>query len=147
MSVATPQAGRTLLKYKIHWHAILIHFPISFFTVSAGFMILHLFTETACFELAGYLTLVAGTIMTLPATLSGWLTWKGRYKGARGKVFIYKARIAFAMVALSIFLVIWRSVFPDMVHTVWHFIYAAGVISLLLGAVAEGYYGGRLNHR
>ncbi len=146
MTVSAP-LGRTLLRYKIHWHAILIHFPISFFTVSGGFMILHLFTETACFELAGYLNLVAGTVMTLPATLSGWLTWKGRYRGARGKLFIYKARIAYSMAALSILLVIWRSAFPNMVHTVWHFIYAAGVILLLIGAVAEGYYRGRLNHR
>lgn len=80
MSIPTP-IGRTLLKYKIHWHVILVHFPTSFFVASAGFIVLHLFTEPACFELAGYLTLIAGTVMILPSTLSGWLTWKGRYKG------------------------------------------------------------------
>lgn len=73
------------VKYKIHYHVILTHFPVSFFLVSAGFMILHLILNNPGFERSAYLTLTAGAIMMIPTTLTGWFTWKGHYKGARVK--------------------------------------------------------------
>jgi uncharacterized membrane protein len=142
-------SGHSDVKYKIHWHVILTHFPVSLFMVSAGFMILHLFTNDPGYEKSAYLTLVAGAITMLPTTLTGWFTWKGRYKGARVKMFIYKSRIAYAMTFISITLVILRSfVFtPGAERLIWHYLYGFLVISLILGAVVEGYYGQRLNHR
>ncbi len=142
-----PGRHAVLLKYKIHWHVVFTHFPISFFLLSFGFMALHLATWKACFEMAAYAGLLAGAAVMLPTTLSGWLTWKGRYKGMKGKMFIYKIRIAFAMIALSVLLVIIRVVFPDALHEVWLWLYTLGVLLLMVGAMAEGYYGGRLNHR
>ncbi len=38
----------------------------------------------------------------LPTTATGWVTWKKSYKGAMGKLFLNKIRIAFGMIALSI---------------------------------------------
>ncbi len=148
MNNSIPLGRRTvLLKYKIHWHVVFTHFPISFFMLSFVFMALHLATRRACFELAAYIGLLAGAAVMLPTTLSGWLTWKGRYKGMKGKMFIYKIRIAFSMIAMSLLLVIVRSTFPDALHAVWLWLYALGTLLLLIGAMAEGYYGGRLNHR
>jgi hypothetical protein len=146
---ASEQQGRraVLLKYKIHWHVVFTHFPISFFVLSFGFMVLHLATWKACFELAAYIGLIAGAGVMLPTTLSGWLTWKGRYKGMKGRMFIYKIRIAFAMIALSVLLVAARSAFPRALHEEWLWLYALGTLLLMTGAIAEGYYGGRLNHR
>lgn len=136
-----------LLKYKIHWHVVFTHFPLSFFLLSFCFMGLHLVTRKACYELAAYVGLLAGAAAMLPTTLSGWLTWKGRYRGMRGKIFIYKIRMAFGMIALSAALVIVRSAFPDTLHAAWLLLHALGTLLLLAGAVLEGYYGGRLNHR
>ncbi len=55
------------------------------------------------------------------------------------------------MIVISFFLVIYRTIFEfqfvDILHNIWHSIYFIGVLFLLFGAVAEGYYGGRLNHR
>jgi hypothetical protein len=148
MSTSPAQGRRAVLpKYKIHWHVVFTHFPISFFMLSFGFMALHHATARACFELSAYVSLLAGAAAMLPTALSGWLTWKGRYRGMKGKVFIYKMRIAFAMIALSFLLVFIRSVFPDALHTGWLWLYSFGMLLLLLGAGAEGYYGGRLNHR
>ncbi len=142
---------RFLPGYKIHWHVVMTHFPVSFFIGSFGFMILHLFTQTSCFELAGFVTLVASFVFLLPATLTGWITWKNKYIGLRSKLFNTKISLPFAMLALSFLLVIYRSIFQltylDLVHNVWHVIYFGGIIVLAAGAVTEGYYGGRLNHR
>lgn len=114
--------------------------------VSAVFMVLHLFMETGCFELAGFLSLVAGTIMMIPTTVTGWTTWKSRYKGATTYLFRYKIRIAFAMVALSIILIIFRAFTVHTEHDIWHLVWALGFLLLFIGAMTEGYYGGRLSH-
>lgn len=148
---ASPVSGAALPKYRIHWHVFLIHFPLSFFGVAFGFQILHLFLFPACFEVATNVTLIAGTIMMVPATLTGWQTWKGSYRGALGLIFRRKIAIAFAMLALSIPLTVWRAVFLSAFENApgspWHLLYFAGNSLLILGAIGEGYYGSRLNHR
>jgi len=126
---------------------ILTHFPVSFFAVSFGFMVLHLITWAKCYEWAAYVSLLAGMGSMWPTTLSGWFVWKDRYKGARGKVFLNKIKIAYGMIAISTGLVIWRTVFPHWLHTYWLGLYFICVGLLLLGAMAEGFFGGRLNHR
>ncbi len=141
------------LIYKEHWHAILVHFPISLFGVAFLFQILHLFPHnlTGCFEITTNITLIAGTLAMIPTTLSGWLEWKGRYKGARVLIFQRKITIAFAMIGFSIMLTIWRTaflpIFEDVPFGLWHWLYLAGNTLLILAATAEGYYGGKLNHR
>jgi uncharacterized membrane protein len=145
--VSTNASGKTALRYKLHWHVVFTHFPISFFLLSALFMALHLFTHRACFESAAFVGLIAGAAVMIPTTFTGWVTWKGRYKGARARLFIYKVRIAFAMTALSFGLVVFRAIFLRQLEGVWIASYSAGILILLIGAIAEGYYGGRLNHR
>jgi len=140
-------AGRTRLRYKIHWHVLFTHFPVSFFMLSSGFMILHLFTHRNCFELATFISLLAGALVLIPTTVSGWLTWKGHYKGMRGKMFLYKIRVALGMIVLSFALILIRVLFPPPLDPAWVWIYAAGILLLMVGAMVEGFYGGRLNHR
>lgn len=148
---STSTSGRAQYRYKLHWHVLLVHFPISFFVGSFGFMALHLITQNSCFQLAAYVSMIAGAAIMIPTTLTGWTTWKSRYQGIRGKLFLRKIRISYAMLAISIILVIYQTFFPieflDISHRVEHAFYFFGVTLLLLGAVAEGYYGGRLTHR
>ena len=133
---------RTTLRYKLHWHVIFTHFPVAFFTGSFGFMILHFFTRTSCFELAAYLALIAGALSIIPTAISGWFTWKGRYKGGRGRIFLYKIRISFVMIGISWFLVAYRATFSveflDIFHNIWHLLYFVGILVLVAGAIAEG---------
>lgn len=151
MSVAAAPSGRTVTRYRTHWHVMLTHFPISFFGVAFGFQILHLFLAPACFELATNVTLIAGAVMMAPTTWTGWTTWKSAYKGARVRLFQRKITISFVMLGLSVPLVVWRVVFlgffEEVPQSPEHWIYLAGNALLIAGAVAEGYYGGRLNHR
>lgn len=149
-TVAGPGA-QVAKKYKMHWHVLLVHFPISAFLGSFGFIILHLITQTSCFELSAFIALSAGTVVMIPTTITGWTTWKKNYKGYRSKIFLSKIRISFAMIAVSIIMIIYRSIFVteviDFRHQMWHVLFYIGGTLLFVGAVAEGYFGGRLNHR
>ncbi len=68
MITSTP-AGRAVTRYRIHWHVLLTHFPISFFAVAFGFQILHLFISPACFELATNVALIAGAVVMVRPNL------------------------------------------------------------------------------
>jgi uncharacterized membrane protein len=138
---------RMVVRHNIHWHVISTHFPISFFTASAGFIILHLIAKTECFELAGYLCLIAGVVMTIPTTITGWTTWKSKYKGARTKTFTNKIILSYVIIIVGTLMILFRAYFVMGEHTLWHFIFAFGFIALFFASMMEGYYGGRLNHR
>lgn len=146
-----PQPGVVLPKRRIHWHVFLTHLPISFFTGAFTFQILHLFMAPACFELATNVALIGGTAMLFPAIVTGWSEWKTHYHGAKGLIFKRKIMTAFAMAALSVPLTIWRitalGFFQEAHYSPEHWIYLAGNTLLILGAILEGYNGGRLNHR
>ena len=143
--------GHVAVRYKIHWHVVLIHFPISFFGAAFGFQILHLFIAPACFELATNVTLLGGAVMMIPTTWTGWATWKRNYRGAKIMLFQRKIGTAFAMLALSVPLITWRTIFlgffEEAPFSPAHWIYVAGNTLLILGAIVEGYYGGLLHHR
>ena len=151
MSETASTTEKSVTKYKLHLHVLFTHFPAAFFIGSFGFMLLHIFTHTACFELAAYVGLIAGAVAMVPTTVTGWYTWKGRYKGLKGTLFLSKIRISLVMLTISFALVIYRAinqiVFLDIAHNIWHALYFIGVILLTAGSIAEGYYGGRLNHR
>ena len=147
-NVVAPE--RALPKFKLHWHVLFVHFPISFFGVAFAFQILHLFMSPACFELATNATLIAGAAMLVPTIWSGWRTWKSKYRGARAMIFRRKINIAFTMLVFSVGLLGWRIIsfgaFVDVPYSPAHWVFLAGNTLLMAGAVAEGYYGGRLNH-
>ena len=145
------QPGVASSKRRIHWHVFLTHFPISMFGGAFGFQILHLFLAPACFELATNVALMGGTAMLLPTAATGWAEWKTHYHGAKGLIFKRKITTAFVMAALSLPLIVWRiaalGLFQEARESPAHWIYLIGNSFLILGAVIEGYYGGRLNHR
>jgi uncharacterized membrane protein len=148
---AVPLPGVARPKRGIHWHVFLTHFPISLFGAAFGFQILHLFMAPACFELATNVALMGGAAMLLPTIATGWSEWKNHYHSAKGLIFKRKIAAAFVMAALSLPLVVWRvaalGLFEEARENPAHWIYLAGNTLLILGAVIEGYYGGRLNHR
>jgi len=148
---AASQPVAALPKRRIHWHVFLTHFPISMFGGAFGFQILHLFLAPACFELATNIALMGGAAMLLPTAATGWSEWKTHYHGAKGLIFKRKIAAAIGMAALSLPLVVWRvaalGLFEEAPDSPEHWIFLAGNTLLILGAVFEGFYGGRLNHR
>jgi hypothetical protein len=148
-AVSPPGAGAP--KHRIHWHVFLTHSPISMFGGAFGFQALHLFVAPACFELATNVALLGGTVMLIPTIATGWMEWKTRYHGAKGLIFKRKIMTATIMAALSFPLVIWRigilGLFKEVRFGPEHWIFLVGNSVLILGAIVEGYFGGRLNHR
>jgi uncharacterized membrane protein len=148
--MATDSPAKVPSRFKMHWHVILTHFPLSFFGAAFGFQILHLITAPYCFELATNAALIGGAISMVPVTWTGWRSWKSYYRGAKTVIFRRKICIAFTLLGVSAILSVWRSVFlglfTEVVVNPSHWIYLAGNTLLIVGAFFEGYYGGRLNH-
>lgn len=141
-------APREKPTFRIHWHVILTHFPVSAFTGAFIFMGLHLLLGDACWPRAAYVALLAGTVVLVPTTITGLLEWRSTYKRFMNKVFRYKLRIAAGMVPLSIALAVYQTFVPfDDLAMLPHLLYFGGLGLLVLGSMAEGYYGGRLHHR
>jgi len=135
---------------KIHWHAFIVHFPISLYGTAFLFQLLHLLWYPSCFELSSNVTLTLATAAMVPSVWSGWLTWKRQYRGARGKIFRRKIVIGLVMLPVSAAVVAWRALaghFAEDVPHLSHGLYFAVVTLLIVGAAAEGYYGSRLGHR
>ncbi len=89
--------------------------------------------------------------MLFPAIATGWWEWKIHYHGVKGLIFKRKIVTAFGMAALSVPLTVWRiaalGIFQEAHKSPEHWIYLAGNTLLILGAVLEGFHGGRLNHK
>ena len=138
-------------RYRIHWHVFLTHFPISFFMAAFGFQVLHLFVFHICFEVATNAALIAGTVMLLPTTLTGWQTWKVAFRGTKNLIFRRKIGYAGALLAVSFPMTVWRVIFLNAFEEIpfrhWHWAYFAGNAFLIFGALAEGFFGSRLHHR
>ena len=135
---------------RLHWHVALTHFPISLFGTAFLFQLLHLFMFTEPFELATTVCVLAGAASMIPATVSGWYTWKRHYHGSETRLFRRKIRIALLMLVASVSLAVWRVVLYRLGHEadrVDHYVFLVTCFLLIVGAVAEGYFGGRLSHR
>jgi uncharacterized membrane protein len=138
------------MSYKIHWHVLLTHFPLSLFGVAFFFQILHLFVFPKCFELATTIVLVAGAASLIPTTMTGIHTWKHSYNASNAPLFRKKIAIAAAVLPISIALAVWRIAYIGTLQIptvgVVHWFYLGGITILILGAGVEGFYGGQLNH-
>ncbi|MDA8082414.1 MAG: hypothetical protein M0024_02005 [Nitrospiraceae bacterium] len=138
------------MAYRLHWHVFLTHFPLSLFGTAFLFQIIHLYRYPECFELSSTITIALGSASLIPTVFSGWITWKKQYKAAQVSLFRKKIIIAVFLLAISIPLAIWRIVFPEMFSHepsgIGHWLFFAGTALIIIGAIAEGFYGGQLNH-
>lgn len=145
-----PERKRTR-KFKMHWHVVLTHFPVSGFTGAFLFMVLHLVTRDVCMARAAFVTLVLATVVLVPTTLTGWFTWKRNYRGVRSTTFRVKIWTSVEMLVLSVALVVYQFMNPfDLLHITEepaHLVYFIGLVLLMTGAITEGYWGGKLRHR
>ena len=103
------------------------------------------------FELASTVTVFGATVMMPLTMISGWLTWKKQYGGAKIELFKRKIAISFSMLTLSLIISVWRIInFQAFLVESWdvnHWLFLIAVILLIIGASSEGYYGGKLSHR
>lgn len=143
------QAGPA--RFHLHWHVFLTHFPLSLLSMTFVFQLLHLFSYPQCFELASNVLLVAGVSSLVPTTWTGYHTWKHQYHAARASIFTQKIIIAVVLLLIGIPLCAWRIIYigssPQAVRPGIHWTYFLGTALMIIGAILEGYLGGRLTHR
>lgn len=118
--------------------------------VAFGFHLLDIGFAPSGFWLATDIVFIAAVLTLVPVALTGWVTWKGAYRGAKIRLFQIKIAVSWAMFAIGIPLAVWRTallVGGTGDAGSFHWVYLAGNALLIVGAVIEGYYGGRLSHR
>lgn len=146
-----PLPERPKKKFRMHWHVVLTHFPISAFLGVFVFTSLHLITRNDCYVLGTYVSLVLGAAAMLPLTATGWFTWKRAYKGSRSRLFLMKIWLSAGMIVVSISLAVYQTVHPfhvlDLANELGHVLWLGGALFLVIGAGIEGYFGGQLHHR
>jgi len=143
--------GEPTGRYKLHWHVFLTHFPLALLGVALLFQVIHLYAYSECFELASTVTLALGVAALVPTSITGYVAWTRQYRRAPVPIFVRKLRIAIVLLAAGVPLSVWRILFvgasPRAVQPGIHWLYFFGIALMCVGAVLEGYYGGRLSHR
>jgi len=142
--------SRTKGRTRVHWHVAFTHFPISLFGTAFLFQVLHLFMFQKPFEVSTTVCILAGAASMMPATVSGWLTWRRHYHAAPTRLFRRKIALAISMLVVSVPLAVWRVTLyylgkeADLID---HYVFFSLCTFLVAAAIAEGYYGGRLSHK
>jgi uncharacterized membrane protein len=101
---------------KHHAHPITVHIPNGVLPVAFIFIVLAMLLESRALETAAYCNLVF-VVFALPLVLySGYVEWQKRYMGLRSRQFMIKIGCALAVAGLSLVVVIWWTVNPDILQ-------------------------------
>ena len=132
--------------YKNHAHPISVHFPNGVLPVTVVFVALTLFTGYAALGEAAYFNLIAVFLAMPLVLLSGFISWKKRYKGMVTRTFVTKIVCGSIVTLIALILLIWRYNDPGVLHSdsparwlflVMHFF-------MLAAAGLAGHLGGKL---
>ncbi len=133
---------------KFHLHAISVHTPNGVIPVAVVFLALAMFFTIATLEYASFFNLIF-VLLSMPAViLTGIISWKIKYKGAKTWVFKVKIACSFIVLILLTLMVIWRFVDESIAMSggTGSLVYLAlGGIMLAVAGIA-GHLGGTLVH-
>ena len=112
----------------MHLHPISVHFTNALYPVAFFFLILFLFSGREPFrQTYGHLMILA-TLSVPPAYLTGLLTWKEKYNGAKVPIFSRKIRYGLVIFAVGCACTLWYWMSPGIVEKMS----GAGLVFLLL---------------
>ena len=131
---------------KNHLHPISVHTPNGIVPIAVVFLVLALLVNYPLLDSAAYFNLIAAMLAMPVVLLSGIVAWQKKYNGVKTSVFQIKIAAGFIATSSLFFLVIWRTVQPDVLSSGsasrWLFMLLA---MILLGAVGlAGHLGGQL---
>jgi len=123
-----------------HPHPMVVHFPIALLMAVSLFIVLALFLQKRSFEVTSYYLLILGTISSLFAVGTGFLTWWINYARKQNVLVTRKIQLSILLFIIEIVLVIWRVSHSEISSPLYFtlMIVIAPIVSLI------GYYGGRL---
>ena len=105
-----------------HPHPMLVHFPIAFTISPAIFYFLYLITNVNAFETTALYCLGAGILFSVPAILTGFLTWWLNYQLRPMRPVLIKIVFSALLIAIALAAFLLRIILPD----------RAGIIYLIL---------------
>lgn len=138
--------GKLVMKF--HLHAISVHTPNGVIPVAIVFLVLAMFFTITTLEFASFFNLIF-VLLSMPAViLTGIISWKIKYKGAKTWVFKAKLACSFIVLILVTLMVVWRFIDQNIAMTegTSSLVYLGlGAITLAAAGVA-GHLGGTLVH-
>ena len=130
----------------LHAHPISVHIPNGVAPVAVLFLFLAWLFSSANLEMVAYANMVV-VLLAMPFVLfSGYNDWKRRYGGQLTQVFLGKMICGGLFTAISLVLVAWRTLSPQVMITAGSgrgFYIFLHLLLLAIGAIA-GYLGGKL---
>jgi len=134
---------------KHHAHPISVHIPNGIVPVAFIFTVLAVLFESRVLETAAYYNLVF-VVLALPVVLySGYVEWQKRYQGLRSRLFVVKIVCGLIVFGLSVVVVIWWTVNPDIlqVPSSGRTLFMLANLLILGAAGVAGHIGGKLVFR
>lgn len=131
---------------RLHFHSILVHFPIAFAIIFPLFSLLYIFTEKASFEIASYYMLILGFFTSPLAAVSGFFSWKVTYEGRMTKIFARKIKLTILLLVVVTACFVLRTLNPNVLTagTILSYIYLMLAISMAPIVTILGHYGGKI---
>jgi predicted heme/steroid binding protein/uncharacterized membrane protein len=129
-----------------HPHPMVVHFPIVFMMAAAGFTLLFLLTGDRSFELTGWYCLWGGVLFTIPAIVTGLLTWWLNYEMEFLRQVTIKLILSPFMLLLGAVTLVWRYLDPEILVS-WKpisYLYLGFILALAALVGAIGWFGGTL---
>ena len=123
-----------------HPHPMAVHFPIALLMVSSLFVLLYLIFKNPSFETTSLYLLILGTIASLFAMATGFLTWWVNYRLKLTYFVKRKIQLSILLLIFEIILLLWRGFQPQISHPIYFILIVllTPIVSLL------GYYGGQM---
>jgi len=129
-----------------HLHPISVHSPNGIIPMAVIFLVPAVLLNSLSFASAAYYSLLFVLLAMPPVMITGYITWKNKYKGARTTLFTMKIGAACVATVTLLALVVWKTIQPDVLNNAspgrWPFL----LVSLLLLASVglAGHLGGNL---
>lgn len=130
---------------KHHLHPISVHFPNGVLPVSVIFLVVSALFQISIFSTVAHYNLMF-VVLSMPVVLvSGFIDWKLRYNGAMTAPFKIKIACGIVVTIVSLLLVIWLFIDPQVAVSSPLKIPFIGVCLVLLAAAGlAGFFGGKL---
>ena len=129
-----------------HLHPISAHSPNGIIPMAVIFLVFAAVFQLPGFGNAAFLSIIFVLLSMPPVLLTGYITWKKKYKGAKTPLF--KMKIAASSVASVILfsLIVWKTIQPDVLSdaSLDRFIFLFWSIIMLAAIGIAGHLGGQL---
>lgn len=131
---------------KHHLHPMSVHVPNGVIPVTFVFVVLATVLDYFAMSEAAFYNLIFVALSLPVVWISGWVEWRKRYSGALTKRFIVKIISASVVTLLTVILIIWHVVDPQVVNepSILRWLFLGLHFAMLLGASVAGFIGGKL---